>query len=118
MMARQIVVPRQAIKDGAVCVLDEWSRIRRRLVKVAFEQDGYAVISSGIEPGQTVVVDYPQSLIEAGIVNPIEDRAVVADLQYKTSMTTASKTIQADKAKPQTVTSTPEIERPRPSVKL
>ena len=52
----QVVVPRSTIYDGGVYVLDADSRLRRRDIAVQFVQGSFAVISSGLKGGESLVV--------------------------------------------------------------
>ncbi len=73
-LAGQLVIPRQAVHGGGVCVLDEYSRIRRRPVKVLFEQDDLAVVSQGLAAGETVVSTYPGFAKEGLLVKALEEK--------------------------------------------
>ncbi|MBO8087310.1 MAG: efflux RND transporter periplasmic adaptor subunit [Marichromatium sp.] len=52
----QLVVPRLAVRDGAVLVADAEDRLRRRPVEVRYTQGELCVIAAGLEPGARVVV--------------------------------------------------------------
>ena len=54
--APRIVVPRSAVRGGAVHVADGDNRLRRQPVEVLFSQGEVSVIASGLTPGQRVVV--------------------------------------------------------------
>ena len=73
-LAGQLVIPRQAVHGGVVCVLDEHSRLRRRPVKVLFEQDDFAVVSQGLAAGESVVSTYPDFAKEGLLVKAVEDK--------------------------------------------
>ncbi len=73
-LVRQLVIPRQAVHGGAVCVLDERSRLRRRPVKVLFEQADFVVVSQGLAAGESVVSTYPGFAKEGLLVKAVEDR--------------------------------------------
>jgi RND family efflux transporter MFP subunit len=52
----QIVIPRSAIHDGHVYIVDSDQRLQRRAVRTTFSQEDFAVIREGLEAGETVVV--------------------------------------------------------------
>lgn len=52
----RIVVPRSAVRDGAVYLADDESRLRRQPVKILFNQGEVSVIASGITAEQQIVV--------------------------------------------------------------
>lgn len=51
-----IVVPRSAVRDGMVFVVDADQRLERRPVEIAFAQDDVAAIDAGLEPGEQIVL--------------------------------------------------------------
>lgn len=51
-----IVLPRSAIRDGLVFVVDSEQRLERRPVEIAFAQDAVAAIAKGVEAGEQVVL--------------------------------------------------------------
>ncbi len=55
-VGEQLVVPRLAVRDGAVLVADAEDRLRRRPVEVRYTQGELSVIAAGLEPGARVVV--------------------------------------------------------------
>lgn len=54
--AERLVVPRQAIHEGSVYVANGESRLEIRPVAVSYQLDKYAVIESGLAPGDTLIV--------------------------------------------------------------
>ncbi|MCU7847532.1 MAG: efflux RND transporter periplasmic adaptor subunit [Candidatus Thiodiazotropha sp. (ex Lucinoma kastoroae)] len=52
----RIVVPRSAVRDGAVYLADDESRLRHQPVKILFNQGEISVIASGITAEQQIVV--------------------------------------------------------------
>lgn len=51
-----IVVPRFALHDNIVYVVNSENRLTFRKVKVKFQMLNFAIIESGLEPGETIVV--------------------------------------------------------------
>lgn len=52
----RLVIPRSAIRNGKVYVADAEQRLQIRPVKMLFQQDDVAVIESGLEVGDTLVL--------------------------------------------------------------
>ena len=75
-----IVVPRSAVRGGAVFVADGENRLRRRPVQVLFEQDTISVIAEGLEPGERVVVSDLVPAVEGMLLQPRVDTKLTAEL--------------------------------------
>jgi multidrug efflux pump subunit AcrA (membrane-fusion protein) len=76
----RLVVPRTAVLGGEVWVLDGENRMRSRSVVVEFEQAEAAVVASGLEPGDRVLVSDPGPALEGSLVDPTEDELAAAAL--------------------------------------
>ena len=76
----RIVVPRTAIRDGQVFVLNAENRLESRPVEIAFSQGGLASIRSGLKPGEKLVVSDPTPAIEGMLVEPTDDDAALQRL--------------------------------------
>jgi membrane fusion protein, multidrug efflux system len=74
------VVPRNAVRDGKVFVLDAEHRLRSRAIRLDFENGDYAAIASGLAGGETIVVSDPTPAIEGMLVDPVTDEAALAYL--------------------------------------
>lgn len=78
---RIVVVPRGAVRDGHVYVLDGEGRLRSRPVQTGRPQSGFVIVESGLSGGETVVVSDPAPAIEGMKVDPVPDddlrRAIV-----------------------------------------
>ena len=68
----QVVIPRRAIRNGTVYLVDQENRLSKRAIEVTFTQDDYAVIASGLEGSETLVVANPSPAIIGMLVDPIE----------------------------------------------
>jgi RND family efflux transporter MFP subunit len=75
-IAEQIVIPRSALHDGWVYVVDGENRLRRRSVDVAFTQSDFAVIREGLIAGEQVVVSDVMPAVEGMLLAPQEDVAI------------------------------------------
>lgn len=73
-MAGQIVVPRAAIDDGQLHVVDAESRLGIRKVRIAFIQGNFAVIANGVGAGEWIVISDLASPIKGMRLDPQEDR--------------------------------------------
>lgn len=54
--AAQVVIPRQAVHEGGVFVVDGKMRLKKRPVTVKYSLDNYAVIGQGLVPGEILVI--------------------------------------------------------------
>ncbi len=73
LLKNQIVVPRSAIHTEHVYVLDKENRLRRRKVKIEATQSEFAVIETGLEVDDILVVSDPTPAVEGMLVTPVED---------------------------------------------
>ena len=70
-LSDQVVIPRRAIRNGSVYIVDEKSRLATRKVEVAFTQDDYAVVASGLDGGEQLVIANPSPAIIGMLVDPV-----------------------------------------------
>ena len=75
-----LVVPRAALHDDAVYVLDADDRMRRAAVEVRFVQSGFACIDAELPEGIRVVVSNPTPAIEGQLVDPVPAPELLQDL--------------------------------------
>ena len=68
----QVVIPRRAIRNGSVYIVDDKSRLAKRKVDLKFNQDNYSVVTSGLEGGEKLVIANPSPAIIGMLVDPIE----------------------------------------------
>jgi len=68
-----VVLPRSALREGRVFILDEERRLRARAVETAFQQDDLVVIAGGLQGGERVIVSDPAPAIEGMQVEPVDD---------------------------------------------
>jgi len=76
----RILVPRAAVRDGAVMVVDQDNRLRRRPVTVLFSQGQLSVIEQGLTPGERVLVSDLIPAVEGMLLKPILDEELAATL--------------------------------------
>lgn len=69
----QIVIPRSALNDGHVYLIDDNNRLERRPVEVAFSQGGISCLTSGLQPGERLIVSDATPAVEGMLVEPHAD---------------------------------------------
>ena len=67
----QVVIPRRAIRNGTVYIVDEKNRLATRKVDVQFTQGNYSVVTSGLQGGEKLVIANPSPAIIGMLVDPI-----------------------------------------------
>ncbi|OOZ40241.1 efflux RND transporter periplasmic adaptor subunit [Solemya elarraichensis gill symbiont] len=73
---RQIVIPRSAVRDGKVLIVNSEQRLVIKDVEFLYHQDDLSVIQSGIEAGQQLVVSDLIPAVEGMLLQPQHDQAV------------------------------------------
>ena len=76
----QIVIPRTAVRDGHVYLIDRNNRLVRREVEVAFSQGGFTCVAAGLSPGERLVISDPTPAIEGMLVEAVVDAEAEASL--------------------------------------
>lgn len=71
-----VVLPRSAVWNGTVYLVDDGGRLRGRPVQIAFAQDDLVVLESGLDGGETVIVSDPTPAIEGMRVDPVLDEGL------------------------------------------
>jgi hypothetical protein len=71
-------LPREAVVDDAVWVVDRNQRIQRRVVKVIWRERGRVFVSEGLEAGERVAVT-PLGTVTEGTMVAIEHQLSAAD---------------------------------------
>lgn len=79
--ADRIVVPRAALREGRAMLVDGDERLRTQPVEILFNQDDLAVIASGIEAGQQLVVSDLVPAVDGMRLSPQPDQALQQHLQ-------------------------------------
>lgn len=73
-----LAVPRSALLDNAVFVVDDGDRLERRPVDAVMVQDGIALISDGLSPGERVVASDLIVPVDGMLLAPVADEGIVA----------------------------------------
>jgi len=68
-----VVVPRSAIYDSSVFIVDREHRLQKKQVGVDFAQSEFVVVKSGLSGGEIVVVSDPYPAIIGMKVSPVAD---------------------------------------------
>ncbi|MGB0696562.1 MAG: efflux RND transporter periplasmic adaptor subunit [Rhodospirillaceae bacterium] len=79
--ADSLVVPRSALRDGALLLVDGDNRLQRQPVEIAFHQQDYTVLSGGITPGSQVILSDLLPAVEGMLLDPRPDPAAQTALQ-------------------------------------
>ena len=69
----RLVIPRSAVHNKSVFIVDSENRLQKREIQVDFVQSDVAVIQSGLSPGEMVVVSDPTPAIIGMKVTPMID---------------------------------------------
>jgi RND family efflux transporter MFP subunit len=77
----RVVVPRSAVRDGALWVADGDNRLRRRPVELRFSQGEVSVIGEGLDAGEAVVVSDLVPAVEGMLLETRPDEQLAASLQ-------------------------------------
>lgn len=77
----RLVIPRSAIHNKSVFIVDSDNRLQKREIQVDFVQSDVAVIQSGLSPGEMVVVSDPTPAIIGMKVTPMIDAPLEQDVK-------------------------------------
>lgn len=86
---QRVVVPQFAITNGTVLIADDENRMRRLNVQVDYVQDDFAVLSSGLEGGETLIISNASPAIIGALVKPIVDEELLNELKETMSVSLA-----------------------------
>ena len=81
----QVIVPTSALHEGNVYVLGEDNRLDIRKVNVAFIQGRYAVLASGLDPEEKLIVSDLIPSIQGMLLEPIMDKKTRGMLMMEVS---------------------------------
>jgi len=79
-LPQRVVVPRVALHENALYVVNDTNRLERHEVVVLFAQSDFLCIGEGIEAGARVVVSDPTPAVEGMLVTPVTDEDLTAVL--------------------------------------
>ncbi|NDV26053.1 efflux RND transporter periplasmic adaptor subunit [Desulfovibrio sp. JC010] len=72
-LAPVAVIPRNAVHDNVIYVMDEDKRLCLREVELSLVQSGFVTVAKGIKAGETVVVSDLVPAIDGMLLNPVND---------------------------------------------
>ena len=76
----RLVIPRSAVRDGKVYVVDEEQRLRRQPVEILFSQGDLSVIKKGLKAHQQIVVSDLVPAVDGMRLTPHPDQELSAAL--------------------------------------
>ncbi|MBK7403434.1 MAG: efflux transporter periplasmic adaptor subunit [Phycisphaerales bacterium] len=79
-MPGRLVVPRAAVHEGRVYIVNKSNRLETRTVALDLVQGDIACVESGLEPGDTLVVSDPVPAIEGMLVDPVPDERTLQNV--------------------------------------
>lgn len=86
-----IVIPRAALHEGIVFILNEENRLHPVAVTTAFVQSNMAIIESGLSGGETLIVSEPSPAITGMLVAPERDKGLEKRLLAEAGVKTVLK---------------------------
>jgi len=78
--AGSLIVPRSAIHDSSVFVIDSEHRLQKKEVTVDFAQSEFVVVKSGLSAAEMLVVSDPSPAIIGMKVSPVADESLKQNL--------------------------------------
>ncbi len=76
----KVVIPRSALHDGAVYVMNAEKRLEKKPVTTAFSQTNFYVLEEGLKTGEMLIVSDLIPAIEGMLLKPVTDEALAATL--------------------------------------
>ena len=73
-----IAIPRAAVRDGTVFVVNSEGKLEKRKVQIAYAIETVAIVAKGLAEGDKLVVTDMDIAIPGKTVKPIEDKALKA----------------------------------------
>ena len=80
-----IVIPRSAVHDGLVFVVNDDSRLERRAVTLGIRQTDFVTILSGLEENETIVVSDLSPAVEGMLLRTVEASDILTLLKAQAS---------------------------------
>lgn len=75
-----LVVPLEAVNEGAVLVVSAENALEKRPVTLGFVAGGLAVVTKGLAEGDRLVITDPAIAVPGMVVKPVEDEARKAEI--------------------------------------
>ena len=83
----QLVIPRSALHNNTVYVVDQNKRLEQRLIKIEMSQGNIATIKEGLQKGETVVVSNPSPAIQGMLVEAVNDNVILEKIHAEAAGT-------------------------------
>jgi RND family efflux transporter MFP subunit len=77
---KQLVVPRAAVRDGQLYLVDTDQRLRRRPVEVLFSQGPVSALKNGLKPGDRIVVSDLVPAVDGMLLAPRIDQTLADEV--------------------------------------
>ncbi len=90
-LEKQFIVPRSAVHDNHLYIVNKENRLEKKSVEVALVQDDFALISNGIKAGQKIVVSDLSPAIENMLLETTIDEDLTKQLSQKSIFEGAAK---------------------------
>ena len=74
------IIPRSALHEDHVYVLDSDNRLRRRRVEAEFAQADFVCLRAGLDGGDMLIVSDPSPAVEGLLVDPVQDTELLREL--------------------------------------
>lgn len=87
-----LAVPRSALRDGELYVVDAKKRLERRPVELDLEQEKYVCVASGVSAGEQVVLTDVVPAVQGMLLEPRNDEVAGQLLQEAASLAQAGPT--------------------------
>ncbi|VAX09133.1 hypothetical protein MNBD_GAMMA26-2301 [hydrothermal vent metagenome] len=78
--AHRLVIPLGALHGRQVYVVNQEQRLEQRRVTISSKGADYAIISSGLQPGEQVIISDLISAVEGMLLKPVDDDAALQQL--------------------------------------
>lgn len=87
-LPQRVVIPRAALHQDHVYIVDADNRLRRRPVTMLLAQEDILCMESGLSAGDRVIVADPAPAIEGMRVEPVEDESLLSLLRHQARTST------------------------------
>ncbi|MEE4357986.1 MAG: HlyD family efflux transporter periplasmic adaptor subunit [Desulfococcaceae bacterium] len=82
-LAEKMVIPRSALRDGHVFIMNGEKRLERRAVIPDFYQDDYVICKEGLKAGEWLLVSDIVPAIEGMLLEAVEDKSLAEEMRSR-----------------------------------
>ncbi len=79
----KIIIPEYAIRENEIYLIDENNRLRRKKIEIDFVQDGLAIIKSGIELNDKIIISDISPAIAGILLKPSHNKELEDSLRQQ-----------------------------------